>query len=356
MREGGFRNVGGLAQRLTSQIARGQGNGRGTSIVRLRIDWPAIVGPELARTTRPEALTAGRGGKAGARVLRLRVSGAAALEVQHMSGQLIDKVNTFAGYRLVDDIKLIQGAVMAAPAPRPPLPRPPAEVARKVEGQVATVQDSGLRAALARLGARVAVGRRSAIVGVLGSLLLARGARAQADLLAPLPGDHVLGKPDARNVIIDYFSLTCPHCANFNAAVLPRLRREGIDKGHVALVMRHFPSDSVATHAAQVAEGAGPARFFDVVDTLFRSQVDWMTSSAPEAEMVRSLAPLGISAAEAATFMGNDDLLMKVVFDVQTGQALKVRATPTLFINGQFFGSPPGGAEGADTILRQLGL
>src|SRR5690348_9446122 len=100
MREGGFRNVGGLAQRLTSQLAKG----KSTSIVRLRIDWPAIVGAELARTTRPEALIAGRGGKAGARILRLRVSGAAALEVQHMNSQLIERVNSYAGYQMIEDI------------------------------------------------------------------------------------------------------------------------------------------------------------------------------------------------------------------------------------------------------------
>ncbi len=351
MREGGFRNVGGLAQRLTSQLAKG----KVTSIVRLRIDWPAIVGPELARTTRPEALIAGRGGKAGARILRLRVSGAAALEVQHMSGQLIEKVNTYAGYRLIEDIRLTQGTVMPAPMPRPPLPKPTPEIAKRVAGKVADVKDPELRQALERLGARVALGRRSAIVGVLGSLLLARESRAEADLLAPLEGDHILGKPDAPNIIIDYFSFTCPHCANFNAAVLPRLKSEAIDRGRAALIMRHYPSDSVATHAAQIAEGAGAARFFDVADALFQSQIDWLTSPTPEVEMVKGLGKVGISSDQAMAFIGNDDLLLKIVADVQTGQSLKVRATPTLFINGQFYGSPPGGAEGAAAILARLG-
>ena len=66
MRENGFRAIGGLAQRLTSGIAahRGKG-GRGASIARLRAEWTAIVGPDLARITRPEALLAGRGARAG---------------------------------------------------------------------------------------------------------------------------------------------------------------------------------------------------------------------------------------------------------------------------------------------------
>ena len=57
MRENGFRAIGGLAQKLTSGIARdGAKGGRGAALVRLKADWPAVVGPELARTTRPDAL------------------------------------------------------------------------------------------------------------------------------------------------------------------------------------------------------------------------------------------------------------------------------------------------------------
>jgi hypothetical protein len=359
MREGGFRNVGGLAQRLTSQLAKGHGKSGGksggASIVRLRADWAAIVGPELARSTRPEALVAGRSGRTGGRILRLRVAGAAALEVQHMSGMLVERVNAYAGHRLIDDIRLMQGAIAGPPPATPRLPKPSPEIEAQVERKVEGVKDPELRRALSRLGSRIAAGRRSLLVGVLGGLLLARGTRAQENLLAPLPGDHILGKPAAPNLIIDYFSFTCPHCANFNAAILPRLKLEAIATGKAALIMRHYPSDSVATHAAQIAEGAGAARFFEVVDALFRGQVDWLTSPTPEAEMVKGLGPLGITPDQAMGYIQDDQLLDKIVADVQTGQALKVRATPTLFINGQFFGGPPGGAQGADVILSQLG-
>ena len=83
MRENGFRAIGGLAQRLTSGIAEKRGKGRGASIARLRAEWTAIVGPDLARITQPEALLAGPRRPAPARRLRLRVPGAAALEIQH---------------------------------------------------------------------------------------------------------------------------------------------------------------------------------------------------------------------------------------------------------------------------------
>src|SRR5689334_25421676 len=75
MRENGFRAVGGLAQRLTSGLAKG----RSASIARLRAEWSAVVGADLARICRPEALTASRGprsGKGAGKILRLRVPGA----------------------------------------------------------------------------------------------------------------------------------------------------------------------------------------------------------------------------------------------------------------------------------------
>jgi protein-disulfide isomerase len=361
MREGGFRKVGGLAQRLTSNIAKGRDKSRGASIARLRADWPAIVGVDIARSTEPEALMAGRGGHGGGKLLRLRVSGAAALEIQHMSRLLIERVNAYFGHRQIDDIRLVQGVFSRLPAPvQRRLAEPSPEVAARLDGEVAKVDDPDLRAALARLGARVATNtkRRTVLAGVLGALFAAREPRAQGEgavkYLAALPGDHILGKPNAPNIIIDYFSLTCPHCANFNAAVLPQVKREWIENGSTKLIMRHFPSDSIATHASLLAECAGPEKFYDSLDVLFRAQVDWLTAADPEAEMAKAIGKLGIEPGAAQACLADDHLLDKVIADVQSGQALKVNSTPSLFINEQFYGMPADGAAGITSILRQV--
>src|SRR5512139_1961065 len=161
MRENGFRAVGGLAQRLASGLAKG----RGGSIARLRAEWSAIVGPDLARVSRPEALTASRG-RSG-KLLRLRVPGAAALEVQHMAGQVVERVNAYFGHKMIDDIRLVQGAIAAAPAAAPPRPAPDARRVAEMTERTAVVEDPELRAALARLGARVGTGRRQVVLGVL---------------------------------------------------------------------------------------------------------------------------------------------------------------------------------------------
>jgi protein-disulfide isomerase len=357
MRENGFRAIGGLAQKLTSGMARvGAKGSRGNPLVRLKADWPAVVGPELARTTRPDALLAGRGARAG-KALRLKVSGAAALEVQHRSSQIVERVNAYFGHRAIDDVRIVQGVISAGP-PAHPTPRPDPVVEQAVASRTAAVEDPDLRAALTRLGARIASGRRGFLLGSLGALCLGDEVQAQpraaAKFLDPLPDDHVLGRPDAPNVLIDYASFTCPHCATFNNAVMPALKRDWIDTGKLRLVHRHFPSDALATRASLLAECAGPDGFFAAVDTLFRTQVQWLTASDPASELMTVLAGQGVSETAAQACIANDRLLDKVIADVQSGQALGVNSTPTVFINEQGYGNP-GGIDAIAAILRQVG-
>jgi protein-disulfide isomerase len=67
------------------------------------------------------------------------------------------------------------------------------------------------------------------------------------------------------------------------------------------------------------------------------------------------LASDGLSAAQAQACFADDQHLDKVITDVQSGQALGVRFTPTLFINDEFYGNPTGGADAITAILRQVG-
>jgi protein-disulfide isomerase len=243
-------------------------------------------------------------------------------------------------------------------------------MARRVEG----VKDPELKAALARLGTRIAAGRRSvlagAAAGLLAPILMRRSeaqpagapaadgksippqpefSEAQKKLLTVRPTDHVLGKASAPIAIIDYFSLTCPHCANFHAAILPSIRSEWTDTGRACFIYRHWPFDTIATHASQLTECAGSARFYDTIDILFRQQVEWLTAPDPDEEMVRILEKQGI---KAGGCYAQDQLLDKVIDDVQSGQALGVKFTPTVFVNRLYAGSP-NTAEGMNAILLQ---
>ena len=116
-----------------------------------------------------------------------------------------------------------------------------------------------------------------------------------------------------------------------------------------------MPGVQIVWLASLLAECTGPARFYETIDALFKAQIDWLTATDPDAEMVKVLVAQGVSAQAANACFTDDRLLNKVIADVQSGQALRVNSTPTLFINEQFYGMPVDGADGISAILRQVG-
>src|SRR5947209_12656511 len=100
----------------------------------------------------------------------------------------------------------------------------------------------------------------------------AKPAANAASLLAPTPQDRILGQPDAPITIVEYASLSCPHCANFSKTVLPKLKEKWIDGGKAKLVLRDFPLDEPALRAAMVARCVPPERFYPLVETMFETQ------------------------------------------------------------------------------------
>jgi protein-disulfide isomerase len=151
------------------------------------------------------------------------------------------------------------------------------------------------------------------------------------------PADHVLGDPKAPVTLIEYASLTCPHCAHFSVAVLPELKKKWIDTGKVKLIYRDFPLDQTALKAAQLAECAGKDKYFGVIDMIFETQPKWATASDPIADLAKSLRIAGMGDAEVKACLANDAVANGVVADYRGGETLGVNSTPTLFINGEQF-------------------
>jgi hypothetical protein len=120
--------------------------------------WPDIVGPEIAAFAEPLKMQWPRGSAQDApepATLVLRAEGPAAIEVQHLSGAIIDRVNQFFGWRAVGRISLRQ-APLAGKQPAQPA-RPQIDPARAAaeEERLRDIADAGLRTALGRLGAAV---------------------------------------------------------------------------------------------------------------------------------------------------------------------------------------------------------
>jgi protein-disulfide isomerase len=161
-----------------------------------------------------------------------------------------------------------------------------------------------------------------------------------AALLAVQPNDHLLGKPEAPITLIEYASLTCPHCAHFDTEVLPKLKEKWIDTGKVKLIYRDFPLDDAALKAAQLAECSGNDRYYALVDLIFASQPKWAATSDPATaidDLTKLLRVAGMSDTFIKECIANDKVANTVLERQRGGQKLGVDSTPTLYINGQQF-------------------
>jgi protein-disulfide isomerase len=183
------------------------------------------------------------------------------------------------------------------------------------------------------------------IVLSLGSALPNPAQAAAGDAgkeLAVQPSDRVLGKPDAPITIIEYASLTCPHCAHFDVEVLPKLKEKWIDSGKAKLVLRDFPLDEPALRAAMVARCAPPDRFYPLVDGLFRTQADWVVERGWQGKLEGVTRLLGVTEKDFKTCISDKKLEDQVAQSRLTAaQQLGVEATPTFFINGKKFDGAP---------------
>ena len=160
--------------------------------------------------------------------------------------------------------------------------------------------------------------------------------------LAVQPSDRVLGKPDAPITIIEYASLTCPHCAHFDVDVLPKLKQKWIDTGKAKLVLRDFPLDEPALRAAMVARCAPAERFYPLIDTFFAQQEQWVTARDYRTALEKLAKLGGISEKEFKACISDKKLEDQVAQSRLTAsQQLGVDATPTFFINGKKFDGAP---------------
>ncbi|MCH8926619.1 MAG: thioredoxin domain-containing protein [Proteobacteria bacterium] len=103
----------------------------------------------------------------------------------------------------------------------------------------------------------------------------------RAGEMALFEDDRIMGSAEAPITIIEYSSLTCPHCAAFHADALPQIKETWIADGRVRLVYRHFPLGGTALRAAAVADCIEGERFFGFLDLLFKSQKRWAKSNEP---------------------------------------------------------------------------
>lgn len=174
---------------------------------------------------------------------------------------------------------------------------------------------------------------RLGLLAVPALLALGTGRSQAAEVV-----EHTLGDPAAPVTIIEYASLTCPHCAHFHREELPAIKEKYIDTGKAKLIFRDFPLDQLALQAAVLAHCAGEARYFKFLDAMFASQATWARAADPIAAL-KQLAKLGgLSEAEADACLADRAMQDGVLQSRLDGeQQFNVASTPTIIINGKTY-------------------
>lgn len=155
---------------------------------------------------------------------------------------------------------------------------------------------------------------------------------AEVDVDAAL-APRVLGDANAPVTMIEYSSLTCPHCAGFHNDTLPTLKNEYIETGKVKLEMRDFPLDQYALRAAAMARCAPETRYFALMDLLFKQQAKWSRAQNPIDELKKIGRFAGIAPDHADACMTDSALLDGILnARLQAQRTHDVRSTPTFVI------------------------
>ena len=192
----------------------------------------------------------------------------------------------------------------------------------------------------------------AAFAGLGGAPFAARPALAADEIF---PQDRFLGAEDAPITIIEYASLTCPHCAAFHSETLPQLKDTWIKGGRARLVFRDYPLDRVALTGALVAHCfEKDEAYFAFLGFLFDDQRKWAYSENP-VESLANMAKLGgIDQDRFNACLQDEARLNGILEGIKYAQdTYGVKSTPSFVIDGKLY---PGNRSFGDfdKLLEEL--
>ena len=194
--------------------------------------------------------------------------------------------------------------------------------------------------------------RNQVLVGIVVLALLTLGAgfyfyeqSGPPDVVAAVvgggavPGDRTLGSSRAPITLIEYAAPMCPHCARFNADVIPLLKSNYIDTGKVFYIFRVFPIGAADVPAEALARCQPADKYFQFIDLLFRNQEKWDPEygvTDVHGALVSLSRIAGMSAGQVDACMSNQDEQKRIMAVAQDASArYGITGTPTLIINGE---------------------
>jgi len=168
-------------------------------------------------------------------------------------------------------------------------------------------------------------------------------ARKNSGLLKVSTSDIVFGDKKAPVVLIEYASLSCPHCAAFARESFEKIKTDYIDTGKVQMVYRHFPLNQPALVAAMFSicqsvenKQESPEKYYATLKALFRTQDSW-SFDEKFSEKLEAIAKLdGMSSERFKECVANKALQERILNTrMEAAKGLQIRSTPTFFVNGE---------------------
>jgi protein-disulfide isomerase len=180
------------------------------------------------------------------------------------------------------------------------------------------------------------------------------GSVDMATVLKPGPLPELTLGPASGVPVIEYGSLTCPHCAAFDKEVMPKLKAAYIDTGKVRFIFREFSRNPLDEAAFVMARCVGDDRALATIELLFARQDDWAFVKSPLEPLIAAVRPTGLGHDKAMACLEDQ----KKVDDIQQIEktavaVVKVQGTPTFVIDGKVYGGELS-MQDFDEILKPL--
>jgi protein-disulfide isomerase len=163
------------------------------------------------------------------------------------------------------------------------------------------------------------------------------------------------GSADAKITVIEYASMTCPHCAHFTNDVFGDFKKKYIDTGKVRYIFRDFPLDNLAAAVSMLARCAGKDKALPMIDTFYAKQQDWaFASGSPVPKLFDIAKQAGFTQESFDKCLTDQKLLDKITTErTRASDVFGVNATPTFFINGKRLQEAPS-MEAFDKVIGPL--
>lgn len=204
--------------------------------------------------------------------------------------------------------------------------------------------------------------RRAIVLALVSAASLAACGRPSSALksMDDRADDMAIGRADAPITLVEYASVTCAHCAEFQADVFPDLKAKYIDTGKVRYVFREYltPPSNVAAAGFLLARCAGTDRYFDVVESVMRAQPEMFAGGTTRNALpvLRRIGQnFGVDEKQFNRCITAADGMKRIQAGMaQTDAVTPIAGTPAFFVNGRFLTRTTGDIQDFDRALAPL--